>query len=45
MFFIDWNTDFDAGVFQQALKTKVIGRQLIYRTSVPSTMDVAQHEV
>jgi hypothetical protein len=37
--------DFDAALFQQNLKTKVLGRMLTYRASVESTMDVLQKEV
>lgn len=37
--------DFDAGAFQKALQTQTIGRQIIYRTTVPSTMELAFSEV
>ena len=37
--------DFDVGLFQMALRTRYIGRQLIYRETVASTMNVASEEV
>ena len=40
-----YSTDFDAGLFQQELRTRFLGRQLIYRSTVTSTMNVAWAEV